>query len=426
MGKFMADTSVRNTNRRAIILVVDGCGIGAAPDATKFGDSDSCNSIGNTAKAVGGLKLPVLESMGLGNIAALEGVKPVSNPTGFFGKLQEVSNGKDTQTGHWEMMGIISETPFRTYPDGFPKDVLDRFIQETGCKNILVNKPYSGTEILDDFGAEHQKTGFPIVYTSGDSVLQIACHVDTVPLATLYKWCEIAREIMRGPHLIGRIIARPFSGTPGNYKRLSFERRDYGMKPPQQTFMDVFLDKGAGVLGIGKIEDIFDKQGVSHAIHTGSNAEGLDLTMQAIQGKFDLKSHAIMAGAPDAVQLIFTNLVDTDALFGHRRNVDGYGQSLVEFDKWLGEIVEAMHEEDVVMICSDHGNDPTAPGTDHTREFVPMIAYSKSLLRSSDLNHDIGIRNGFYDMAASLGSWMGTDWQGHGVSFLPQLTRVAQ
>jgi phosphopentomutase len=422
----MSQSSVHKRGGRGIILVVDGCGIGAAPDAQTFGDSSKCDSIGNTARAVGGLRLPNMARMGLGNIAPLEGVKPEANPTGIFGKLQEKSNGKDTQCGHWEMMGIISTTPFRMYPDGFPKEIVDRFIAETGCKGILCNKPASGTVVLDEFGPTHQKTGFPIVYTSGDSVLQIACHLDTVPLPVLYSWCETARNIMQGPHLIGRIIARPFTGEPGNYRRLSFERRDYGMKPPQATFMDHMVDSGAGVLGIGKIEDIFDKQGLTHALHTGSNKEGLELTAKAIRNQFDLKSHEIAEKAPDSVQLIFTNLVDTDALYGHRRNVNGYATALEEIDNHIGEIVEAMADDDVLIITSDHGNDPTAPGTDHTREYVPMIAYSKALLSNSAISHDVGVRDGFYDLSASLASWFNMPWKGHGVSFLPQLSKVAK
>lgn len=422
----MPEANISDSSRRAIILIIDGCGIGASPDYAQFGDRPDCNSIGNTARAVGGLKLPNMQRLGIGNIADLAGVPAAASPTGIFGKLRERSNSKDTQTGHWEMMGIISSTPFRTYPDGFPQDVVDRFVKETGCKGILCNAPASGTEVIEKYGPEHQKTGMPIVYTSGDSVFQIACHVDTVPLATMYQWCESAREIMRGPHMIGRIIARPFNGTPGNYKRMSFERRDYGVKPPQQTFMDVFRDRGAGVLGIGKIEDIFDRQGLSHALHTGSNKEGLDLTVQAVREKFDLKSHAIIEKAPDAVQLIFTNLVDTDALYGHRRNVDGYAKALEEIDSGIGEIIDAMREGDLLIVSSDHGNDPTAPGTDHTREYVPLVAYSKAFHSASSVARDIGERDGFMDMAASLGSWFGVDWRGHGTSFIPQLTGVAQ
>ncbi|HEY9792930.1 MAG TPA: phosphopentomutase [Candidatus Obscuribacterales bacterium] len=422
----MSNSSLSKSNRKAIVLVIDGCGVGAAPDVQSFGDRSDCNSMANTAKAVGGLKLPNLERMGLGHITKIEGVKAADQTNGLYGKLQEKSAGKDTQTGHWEMMGIVSSTPFRTYPDGFPQEILDRFIKETGCKGVLVNKPYSGTEVIAKYGEEHQKTGYPIVYTSGDSVFQLACHVDTIPLETQYKWCAIAREIMRGPHLIGRIIARPFKGEPGDYKRLSFERRDYGVKPPQPTFMDNFVDAGAGVLGIGKIEDIFDKQGVTHAQHTGTNKEGLELTLKAIKNEFDLKNHAVVKNAPDAVQFVFTNLVDTDMLFGHRRDVQGYAGALTEIDHWLGEIMEAMSEQDVLLISSDHGNDPTAPGTDHTREFVPILAFSKALQKSSAPQHNLGVRDGFYDIAASLSSWFGIDWKGKGKSFLPQLSGVKQ
>jgi phosphopentomutase len=226
--------------------------------------------------------------------------------------------------------------------------------------------------------------------------------------------------------LIGRIIARPFTGEPGNYRRLSFERRDYGMKPPQPTFLDSLTDSGAGVLGIGKIEDIFDRQGLTHALHTGSNKEGLELTVKAIRKQFDLQSHKIAEKAPDTVRFIFTNLVDTDALYGHRRNVDGYAKALEEIDAHLGEIIDAMQQDDVLMITSDHGNDPTAPGTDHTREYVPILAYSKALLGDSAIKHDAGVRDGFYDMAASLASWFDLPWRGPGVSFLPQLSKVAK
>lgn len=412
--------------RRAIILIIDGCGVGAAPDAQRFGDGADCNSIANTAKAVGGLKLPHLESIGLGNITSIPGVKPVDKPSGIAGKLQERSNGKDTQTGHWEMMGIVSSTPFRTYPDGFAKDVLDRFIAETGCKGVLANKAASGTEVIEEFGREHQKTGYPIVYTSADSVFQVACHVETVPLETQYKWCEIARGIMQGPNLIGRIIARPFTGQPGSYRRLSFERHDYGIKPPRATFLDELVKAGGGVLGIGKIEDIFDKQGITHALHTGTNREGLELTLSAVQKRFDLSTHAIVKKAPDTVQLIFTNLVDTDMLWGHRRNIDGYAKALVEIDEWVGKIIDAMQPEDLLIISSDHGNDPTAPGTDHTREYVPILAFSKMLERKVDMQQQLGVRDGFFDIAASLADWLGLEWRGEGKSFLPQFAGVTK
>jgi phosphopentomutase len=422
----MANRVENNPNRdkRAIILIVDGCGVGAAPDASTFGDLPSCNTLSNLANAVGSLKLPNFAALGLGNISTINGVEPTNHPKAIHGKLQEVSNGKDTQTGHWEMMGIVSTTAFPTYPNGFPDDIIARFIKETGVKEIYSNKPVSGTEVLEEFGELHQKTGQPIVYTSGDSVLQIAAHVETVPLQTLYKWCEIAREIMQGKHRVGRIIARPFKGSPSNYQRMSFERRDYGVKPPEPTLLDKLFAEKYGVLGIGKIEDIFDKQGLTHAIHTGSNKEGLELTLQAINNKFDLANHSIVNNAPNNVQLIFTNLVDTDALWGHRRNTDGYAKAMIEIDHYLGEIMKAMKQDDLLIITSDHGNDPTAPGTDHTREFVPLIAYAKSLQNMSMDDRQLGIRKGFVDIAASLATWFGIKYTGPGKSFVPQLTHT--
>ncbi len=419
----MPDTKI-NARKRAIILVVDGCGIGAAPDAAAFGDPLDANSLGNTARAVGGLKLPNFQRLGLGNIAPLEGIKAVDSPKAFFGKLQELSRGKDTQTGHWEMMGILNECSFPVYPDGFPPELIEQFLKATGCKDVLCNKPYSGTKLLDDFGEEHQRTGNPIVYTSGDSVWQLACHVDTVPLAKQYEWCQIARDMLQGPHRVGRVIARPFKGAPGSYKRLSFERRDFGVRPPGETFLDQFLASGQGVLGIGKIEDIFDKQGLSHAQHTGSNKEGLELTLSAIKNTYDFSGKEICANAPLTTPLIFTNLVDTDSLYGHRRNPEGYADALIEIDQWLEVLIDAMSPEDLLIISSDHGNDPTAPGTDHTREFVPLIAYSKSLESVPDAGKAIGTRHGFHDMAASLAAWFAMEWQHGGRSFIPQLTEV--
>jgi len=401
-------------------MVIDGCGIGAAPDYADYGDLANCNSLANTAREVGGLTLPNMSRLGLGNIAEIKGVPAAVKAQGFYGKLQEESHGKDTQTGHWEMMGIVSETAFPLYPDGFPADVIDRFVKETGCGGILCNKPASGTEILVQLGEEHQRTGLPIVYTSGDSVFQIACHVDTVPLATLYKWCEIARKILDGPHRVGRVIARPFAGPPGAYKRLSGERHDYAVPPPRETFLDYALNHGLGVFGVGKIEDIFVGHGLSHAKHTGSNKEGLELTLKALENDLDLKSIEISKTKQDRLGLIFTNLVDTDSLYGHRRDVQGYGHALTEIDQWLGKIMTAMRPQDLLIISSDHGNDPTAPGTDHTREFVPLLAYSPSLATNGGDSFDIGIRPGFADIAGTLANWLDLGWTGGGQSFLPQ------
>lgn len=410
--------------RRAIVLVIDGCGIGASPDAEAFGDSKTCNTLANTASHVGGLKLPVMEKLGLGNITAIDGVKQLDECYARFGKLEETSNGKDTQTGHWEMMGIVSEKAFPLYPEGFPKEIIDAFIKETGCKGILGNKPASGTTILEELGEEHRKTGYPIVYTSGDSVFQIATNIETTDLPTLYRWCEIARKILDGPHRVGRIIARPFKGTPGNYSRLGGDRRDYAVPPPKKTFLDHLLGGNVGVYGVGKIEDIFVKNGLSHAKHTGTNKEGLELTLNAINGSDNLRAYKLGENKPDDVQMIFTNLVDTDSLYGHRRDVKGYGSALLEIDAYLDKIVKAMRKDDLLIISSDHGNDPTAPGTDHTREFVPMIAYSPTFLEGgkpmSAKKANVGIRHGFVDIAATLSDWLAVKWDGDGVSIFEE------
>jgi phosphopentomutase len=421
----VSEQKIKGQKRRTIVLVIDGCGIGAAPDAEEFGDSTDCNTLANTARSVNGLHLPNLARLGLGNIHPIQGVQPAESPVGFYGKLKERSNGKDTQTGHWEMMGLISRTAFPMFPDGFPDDLVQKFIAKTGCRQILCNKPASGTKVLEELGQKHQETGYPIVYTSGDSVFQLACHTDTVPLSTQYKWCEIAREILDGPYRVGRVIARPFAGEPGSYYRLGGDRRDYAVPPPEPTFLDRATAAGLGVLGIGKIEDIFAKHGVTHAKHTGLNREGLELTLAAVRNRLELEPLKVSDAAPNAVQIIFTNLVDTDMVFGHRRNVEGYAGALVEIDEWLGRIMDAMGSEDVLVISSDHGNDPTAPGTDHTREFVPLLTYSPAFGQDVAVCRQLGIREGFVDIAASLAAWFGLDWHGPGVSFIPELSKVS-
>jgi phosphopentomutase len=413
-----ANQKSEKSRRRAIVVVIDGCGIGASPDAERFGDQVTCNTLANTAKGIGGLHVPVMEKLGLGKISAIDGVNARVASNGLFGKLRERSNGKDTQTGHWEMMGIISAKAFPTYPKGFPPEVIEKFIEQTGCKKILCNKPASGTTVLDELGEEHMRTGHPIVYTSGDSVFQIATHEEVIPLATLYNWCQIAREILRGPNEVGRVIARPFIGSKGNFKRVSGDRRDYAIPPPGKTLLDKVVESHAGVLGIGKIEDIFVGNGLTHAKHTGSNREGLELTLDAVRNRLDypaLRIHGINDAELDDVRLIFTNLVDTDSLFGHRRNVAGYGQALVEIDQWLGKIMGEMLEDDLLVISSDHGNDPTAPGTDHTREFVPLLAYSPRLASAEGAIYE---RDGFFDIAASLADWLDVTWKGPGKSFV--------
>ncbi len=421
----MPETAKTNGNgtKRAIVVVIDGCGVGAAPDAAAFGDSNTCNTMGNLAREVGGLKLPNLSSLGLGNITSIPGVAPTSSALGYYGKLQEASNGKDTQTGHWEMMGIVSQQAFPLYPNGFPGDVIQRFIDETGCKGILCNKPASGTEILEELGEEHRRTGYPIVYTSGDSVFQIATNTEVTPLPTLYKWCEIARTILQGEHRVGRVIARPFKGSKGNYTRLGGDRHDYSVPPPGPTLMDSLVRAGKGVFGIGKIEDIFVGHGLTHAKHTGINQEGLELTLKAIANDVDYSKIRLHGSDTKDVQFVFTNLVDTDSLFGHRRNAQGYAGALVEIDQWLGKIMKTMTADDLLIISSDHGNDPTAPGTDHTREYVPLLAYSPGIKIGGSA--DAGTRQGFYDIAASVSDWLSLPWQGPGLSFVSQASHVA-
>ena len=404
------------------MVVIDGCGAGAAPDAKAYGDLETCNTLGNLARHVKTLKLPQLAQLGLGNITEMQGVPANRNAIGLFGKLKELSRGKDTQTGHWELMGVVSEHEFPTYPHGFPHAIVDKFIKETGCHSILGNEPASGTEILERLGPEHQKTGAPIVYTSADSVFQIACHVDVVPLEKLYMWCEIARKILDGKHRVGRVIARPFIGEKGNYLRLQGDRRDYAVPPPEKTLLDDLREFGLGVFGVGKIEDIFVKQGLSHAKHTATNAEGLRITLAAIRNQIDLEPLAIVPNAPGEVQMIFTNLVDTDSLFGHRRDPKGYAQALVEVDQWLGKALPSLGEGDLFVIASDHGNDPTAPGTDHTREYVPLILYSPTFIDdptvSSTGERELGVRASFADVGATIAGWFGLHWSRKGESCL--------
>ena len=412
-----------NNPKRAIIVVIDGCGVGASPDAKEFGDSEDCNTVANVARAARDLKLPTLTSLGLGSLTEIEGIDALSDTRGLFGKLEEASCGKDTQTGHWEMMGVINTEQFPLYPNGFPDEIIDQFIAQTGVPGILSNKPASGTKVLEELGEEHQKTGKPIVYTSGDSVFQIAGHVDTIKLEDQYRYCEIARKILDGPHRVGRVICRPFAGTPGNYQRLSGDRRDYAVPPPKETLLDKLVASEVGVFGVGKIEDIFVGHGISHAVHTGSNKEGLEITLGAIQNQYPMQSARLKngKGCSDKTQLIFTNLVDTDSLYGHRRNAQGYAGALNEIDQWLSKIIKSLNKEDLLIITSDHGNDPTAPGTDHTREYVPLLAYTPSLKEET---HDLGIRKGFADVAATVANWLNVEWTGPGQSILEKTQKT--
>ena len=362
--------------KRAVIIVIDSMGIGAMPDCREFGDIPECNTLKNVCEFNDGLKIPVLEKMGLGNIQDFKGISPVENPIAKYGTMVEKSKGKDTTTGHWEIAGLVSEQPFATFPEGFPKKLIDEFIEVTGCGGVLANCPASGTAIIEKLNDEHHKTKFPIVYTSADSVFQIALDTDLIPLETLYDWCEKARKILdEGNYNVSRVIARPYKIIDGKPTRISKDRRDYSMVP-KHTVLNEIKDAGGKVIGIGKIEDIFSKSGITHAIHTGSNREGLELTLKAVKNELDLEKIAYpdYKGGGDFM-LIFTNLVDTDMLFGHRNDAQGYGNAIEEIDSWLAKILPELHEEDVLFITADHGCDPTVPGTDHTREKVPVLVY---------------------------------------------------
>jgi len=352
--------------KRSIVIVIDSMGIGAMDDCREFNDVPECNTLKNVCEFNGGLCVPNMEKMWLGNIQNFKGISPVDNHTAKYGTMLEKSKGKDTTTGHWEMAGVISEKPFATYPDGFPSELIEKFIQETNCGGILANRPASGTAIIEELNDEHRKTAFPIVYTSADSVFQVAVDTDLIPLETLYKWCETARKLLDdGNYNVSRVIARPYKVINGKPARISKDRHDYSMIPPR-TVLNEIEDAGLKVYGIGKIEDIFSKSGITHAVHTGSNKQGLELTLEAVKNEKD-KS------------LIFTNLVDTDMLYGHRNDAKGYGKAIEEIDTYVDDIIEAMSDDDLLIITADHGCDPTVEGTDHTREKVPVLVYSKNI-----------------------------------------------
>ena len=390
--------------KRAIIIVIDSMGIGAMPDCKEFGDTEKCNTLKNVCAFNKGLKLPNLEKLGLGNIQDFEGVNKVTNPIGQYGTLQEKSKGKDTTTGHWEIAGLVSEKPFSTFPNGFPKELIDKFIEETGCGGILANIPASGTAIIEKLNDEHHRTKFPIVYTSADSVFQIALDTDMIPLETLYNWCKIARRLLdEGNYNTARVIARPYKIIDGKPTRISKDRRDYSMAPPKKTILDKVKDSGAKVIGIGKIEDIFSKAGITHAIHIGSNKEGLELTLQAVKNELPLDK-MIYPGVnitDSSREIIFTNLVDTDMLYGHRNNPEGYGKAIEEIDTYIEKILPLIGEDDLLIITADHGCDPTVEGTDHTREYVPVLYYSKGIEPK-----DLGLTLGFDSIAERISDWL--------------------
>ncbi len=370
-------------NGKIVCIVLDGVGIGAAPDAHLFGD-ENANTLCNTAAAVGGLRLPNLASLGLGNIATIEGVPPASDAAGNYGRMKEVSKGKDSTTGHWEFAGIIVEKDFPYYPKGFPANVIETFCAATGVSGVLGNKAASGTVILEELGEEHARTGLPIVYTSADSVFQIAANEQVIPLERLYELCSIARhQVMVGDHAVGRVIARPFIGSKGSFQRTG-NRKDFSLLPPGTTMLDLLFEKKIPTVGIGKIDDLFAGKSLSEKIHTSSNREGIEEII------------SWMSLIPNG--LIFTNLVDFDALYGHRQDPKGMKSALEYFDEQLPRIMAALTGDDLLIITADHGNDPTDASTDHTREYVPLIVYAPS----GKKNVNLGTRNTFADLGKSV------------------------
>lgn len=388
--------------KRAIWIVLDSVGMGAMPDAMQYGDKD-VNTIAHTYEYANGLNLSHMIHYGLGNIEGMEALPKEDQPVGNFARLGELSKGKDTTTGHWEMIGVLTSTPFPTYPNGFPKEVIEAFEKAIGTKT-LGNCTASGTAIIDELGEEHVKTGYPIIYTSADSVFQIAAHEGVVPLEKLYEMCEKARKILSGEHEVARVIARPFTGEVGHFSRTS-NRRDYAISPPTPNLLTSCNEAGVPVIAIGKIEDIFNKQGVSVAIHTKDNEDGIQTTLKCMEQYTE--------------GLIFTNLVDFDMKWGHRRNPELYGKGLEAFDKALPQIIDKMTKEDLLIITADHGCDPTAPGTDHTREYVPLLVIGKTLKKGVDM----GTRRSFADIGQTLCEYFDLPSIKIGESFLSQISK---
>ena len=385
---------------RAIVIVLDSLGVGELPDAADYGDRGS-NTLAHIAEAVGGLRLPNLAAMGLGNVEPIAGVAAVESPQACWGKMVEASVGKDTTTGHWELMGVVTKRPFPVYPEGFPYEIIHEFEGQIGRKS-LGNKAASGTRIIEELGEQHIATGQPIVYTSADSVFQIACHEHVIPVDELYEMCRAARRILVDPHDVQRVIARPFVGKLGAFTRTE-RRRDFALEPPRDTLLDLIVKSGGEVIGIGKIEDIFAHRGITTSIHTTNNADCTRATISAISS--------------GQGTLILANLVDFDMLYGHRNDPRGYAAALEEFDSALPKIVTALGDRDVLVLTADHGCDPTTRSTDHSREHVPLLVFGKSLKQGVDL----GTRSSFCDLAATLGELLGISGVVCGTSFAPDV-----
>jgi len=380
------------------LIILDGVGIGELPDAANYGDEGS-NTLCNIAKAVNGLNLHNLEKLGLGNIKDIKGIKKFDNPLASYGKMKEVSKGKDSTTGHWEISGLYVDTDFSYFPDGFSQKIVDKFLTLTGCKGILGNKAASGTEIIKELGDEHVKTGFPIIYTSADSVFQIAAHEEIVSLEKQYQICEITREkVLAAPLNVGRVIARPFLGQSGNYIRTT-NRKDYSLDPPSETILDILNNENITTIAIGKISDLFNNKGIKIADHTKSNKEGMTKLLEYSKKVSN--------------SFIFINLVDFDVYFGHRNDPEGFAVALKSFDDFLPSFLSGLDKTDGVIITADHGNDPTTPSTDHSREYVPLLFY-----RKNKKSRNLGIRNTFSDSGKTIAAFFNVQNSLKGLSFL--------
>ncbi|SHK13992.1 phosphopentomutase [Hespellia stercorisuis] len=387
--------------KRIFLIVLDSYGIGEMSDAREFGD-EGCNTLG-TIVASKKYNTPNMREIGLFNIENVTCGEKISSPLGAYGRMAEASRGKDTTIGHWEIAGIISEKPLPTYPDGFPKELLSEFEQQTG-RRTLCNKPYSGTDVIRDYGQQHVETGDLIVYTSADSVFQIAAHKDVVPIEQLYEYCEIARRLLTGEHGVGRVIARPFTGEPGSFTRTA-NRHDFSLVPPKRTMMDCLVEQGFDTYGIGKIYDIFAGKSIQHTQRIQNNADGMEKTIKLQDQDFN--------------GLCFVNLVDFDMLYGHRNDIEGYAEAAAEFDRQLGTFMERMRPEDVLMITADHGCDPGFRGTDHTREYTPLLIYGEEIL--SDVS--LGTRSSFADIAATVLDLFNIEETLDGSSFKDKIVR---
>jgi phosphopentomutase len=379
--------------------VLDGVGIGELPDAGRYGDRGS-NTLANTAEAVGGLHLPILGSLGLGNIAPIRGVEPAARPRAHYGRMAEQSHGKDSTTGHWELAGIVVEREFPTFPNGFPESLMRRFLDATDCAGFLGNKTASGTAIIAELGAEHVRTGYPIVYTSADSVFQIAAHEEVIPLPKLYGMCTVTRTVVcTGDAAVGRVIARPFVGAEGRYSRTT-NRKDFSLDPPADTLLDILHANGIETIGVGKVDDLFANRGLTRSRHTRTNAEGIEEVI--------LRSAGLRRG------MILANLGDFDTLYGHRNDARGFAGALEAFDQQLPRILNEIRHGDLLLLTADHGNDPVTPSTDHSREYVPLLC----AVGGQDGGQNLGTRTTFADVAATVAGFFGVQGTQAGTSFL--------